>query len=80
MHLICMQEEGVVFQLSTTSHTFWVTLTLVSGDNLGSHYVGGYKQLASTLRKCRYCMAVTEDIQQKVITKLTITTAHNNYC
>jgi len=70
--IICIQEEDMVFQLSITSHTFWGTLTLVAGDNLGSQYVGGYKQLASALRKCRYCMAVAEDIQQKVITKLTI--------
>ena len=56
----------MVFQLGTTSHTFRGTLILVAGDNLGSQYVGGYKQLASALRKCRYCMAVAEDIQQKV--------------
>ena len=62
-----MQEEGVVFQLNTTSHTFQGTLTLVAGDNLGSQFVRGYKQLASALRKCRYCMAVAEDMQQKVI-------------
>ena len=61
-----MQEEGVVFQFGATSHTFRGTLTLVAGDNLGSQYIGGYKQLASALRKCRYCMAVAEDIQQKV--------------
>lgn len=65
-----MQEEGVVFQLNTTSHTFRGTLTLVTGDNLGSQFVGGYKQLASALRKCCYCMAVAEDMQQKVIPNL----------
>jgi len=39
---------------------------LVAGDNLGSQYIGGYKQLGSALRKCRYCMAVSDNMQQKV--------------
>ena len=34
------------------------TVTLVSGDNLGSDFIGGYKQLSSAHRKflygCRY--------------------------
>jgi len=47
-------------------YTFRGTLALVVGDNLGSQYIGGYKQLASALRKCRYCMAVAEDMSQKV--------------
>lgn len=34
------------------------TVTLVSGDNLGSDFIGGYKQLSSAHRKCRFCMAV----------------------
>lgn len=42
------------------------TITLVAGDNLGSQYIGGYKQLASALRKWCYCMAVSDDMQQKV--------------
>ena len=48
--------------------SFRGTITLVVGDNLGSQYIGGYKQLASALRKCRYCMAVSDDMQQKVCT------------
>ena len=60
------QDEGVEFQLGTTSETFRGTITLVAGDNLGSQFVGGYKQLGSALRKCRCCMAVAADMQQKV--------------
>lgn len=37
------------------SYTFRGTLALVSGDNLASHYLGGYKSLSSALRKCRHC-------------------------
>ena len=55
-----------MFQLGATSQTFRGTITLVTGDNLGSQYIGGYKQLASALRKCRYCMAVSNDMKHKV--------------
>lgn len=51
-------------------YTFRGTLAMVVGDNLGSQYIGGYKQLASALRKCRYCMAVAEDMSQKVSYKV----------
>ena len=40
------------------------------GDNLGSQYIGGYKQLSSALRKCRFCMTVLDDMQQKVRTHI----------
>ena len=60
------QDEGVMFQLGETSKTFRGTITLVIVDNLGSQYIGGYKQLASALRKCRFCMAISDDMQQKV--------------
>ena len=43
------------------------TLTMVAGDNLASHYLGGYKSLSSALRKCRYCMAVADDMAVEVI-------------
>ena len=47
-------------------HTLKGTITLVPGDNLASQCLGGYKSLASALRKCRQCMAVNEDMQTKV--------------
>ena len=53
-------------------YTFQGTLAIVVGDNLGSQYIGGYKQLASALRKCRYCMAIAEDMSQKVSKIVTI--------
>lgn len=61
-----IQESGVEFQFGNKSRTFRGTLTLVAGDNQGSHYIGGYKQLSSALRKCRYCLAVSEDMSNKV--------------
>uniref|UniRef100_A0A1X7V6K4 Uncharacterized protein n=1 Tax=Amphimedon queenslandica TaxID=400682 RepID=A0A1X7V6K4_AMPQE len=43
--------------------TIWLTLA----DNLASHFLGGYKSLSSTLRKCRFCMAVAQDMKSKAL-------------
>ena len=45
---------------------FTGTVTVVSADNLASQLVGGYKALNSAFRKCRYCMATDEEMQEKV--------------
>lgn len=60
------QDEGVTFDLGGTEYVFQGTLSLVPGDNLASQFLGGYKGLASALRKCRQCMAVDDDMQSKV--------------
>ena len=48
------------------TYTFRGTITLMCGDNLASYFVGGYKQLSSAFRKCRFCLAVFTDMQEKV--------------
>lgn len=63
---IGIQDAGVTFQLGEMEYTFNGTFTLIPGDNLASQYLGGYKALASALRKCRHCMAVDEDMQTEV--------------
>lgn len=60
------QEEGVDFNVNGEIATFHGTLTVVSADNLASWGIGGYKALASAHRKCRFCMATSEDIHSKV--------------
>lgn len=42
------------------------TILLTLADNLASHFLGGYKSLTSALRKCRFCMAVAQDMKSKV--------------
>ena len=42
------------------------TLSMVSGDNLASHYLGGFKAPSGALCKCRHCMATANDMQTKV--------------
>lgn len=56
------------FNLGNPSRTysFCGTITLTCGDNLASYFLGGYKQLSSAFRKCRFCLAVSNDMQVKV--------------
>lgn len=61
-----MQDAGVTFQLGEAEYTFNGSFALIPGDNLASQYLGGYKALASALRKCRQCMAVDDDMQSEV--------------
>ena len=48
------------------NHHLRGSIALALADNPASQDLGGYKTLASALRKCRYCLAVDEDIQRKV--------------
>ena len=41
------KDNGVKFLLNGEEQTFCGSLTLVSGDNLGSNYIGGFKQICS---------------------------------
>ena len=54
------------FSIGGQVYNFRGSLALVSADNLASQYIGGYKALHSALRKCRHCMAVSEDMSSKV--------------
>ena len=42
------------------------TLSLASGDNLGSHYIGGFKAPSGSLWKCRQCLAVDDNMKTQV--------------
>ena len=55
-------------KINGIEETFHGTLVIGSGDNLSSQLLGGYKSLASALRKCRFCMAVKSDMETKVAT------------
>ena len=52
--------------INGNSSTFYGTLVCVSADNLASQMLGGYKQLASSIRKCRFCMATGTHVQEEV--------------
>ena len=41
------------------------------GDTPGSNFIGGFKEgVGFSLRKCRRCMAVSDDICEKVLVNL----------
>jgi len=56
----------VTLAVGGSEYTFRGTISLFPADNLASQYIGGYKALNSTLRKCRQCLAVHEDMQSQV--------------
>ena len=59
-------QAGVDVLVDGVQYNLKGTVILIPGDNLASQCLGGYKSLASALRKCRHCMAVNEDMQTKV--------------
>lgn len=42
--------------------SFSGTIAFVSADNLGAQLIGGFKESASALLKCRHCMGTTTEI------------------
>ena len=65
MHFMS-KDNGVDFNIHGNVFNFRGTITTVSADNLAAWDLGGYKALASALRKCRFCLAVEEDMSSKV--------------
>lgn len=73
-----MKKEGVSFVIDGRVQSIRGTLAIVSGDNLSSQLLGGFKSLNSAFRRCRRCMATKETMQTKVIIFwITLTLIHN---
>lgn len=47
-------------------HLFEGSISLVSGDNLASNYLGGFKSPSGSFRKCRQCMGTDETMKTQV--------------
>ena len=57
-------EEGVLMNILGIDRTVRGTLSAVIADNLGSHQIGCFKVgFSKGFRKCRFCLAVDDDIQ-----------------
>lgn len=56
----------MVFAVGGREFRFRGSISIVCADNLASWNLGGYKALASALRKCRFCMAVAVDMKSRV--------------
>lgn len=59
-------QDGAEFIVKGEKMRLNGTILLTLADNLASHFLGGYKSLSSALRKCRFCMAVAQDMKSKV--------------
>jgi hypothetical protein len=46
---------------------FYGSLLAVCADNLASQFIGGFKALHAGMRKCRYCLAIDEDMQTQFV-------------
>ena len=58
--------QGVNFNTSEGSATFFGTLVSLCGDNPGSCAVAGFKESSSAFRLCRQCLCTKDEIQYKV--------------
>ena len=65
--LSVVQDKGVTFHTADGPLTFRGTVSVCSADNPASYDLGGFKNLTAALRKCRYCLAIKEDMISKVI-------------
>lgn len=60
------KDGGYQFDVNGEKKSFLGTIAFVSGDNLASQELGGFKVGPGSHLKCRECMGVTADIKSKV--------------
>lgn len=59
--LAALEESGIIVTSNSgVKHKFEVRVATLSGDNLSSHAIGGFRQCFSSGRICRFCM-ITHD-------------------
>ncbi|XP_046858574.1 uncharacterized protein LOC124452023 [Xenia sp. Carnegie-2017] len=58
------QVGGYEFIINNQRRCFAGTIAFISGDNLGSQYLGGFKQGSQSYRKCRVCMGNATEITE----------------
>lgn len=63
---LSLKDDGYPFMINNEPRYFRGTIAYFSGDNLGSQFIGGFKQGSQAHRKCRVCMADNAQIQTKV--------------
>lgn len=61
------RDGGYQFDVNGEEKRFSGTIAFVSGDNLASQELGGFKVGSGAHLKCRECMGVTADIKSKVL-------------
>lgn len=64
---ICDLQTGVNIDINGKVHHLRGTVLAVLADTVAAHQLGGFKiGLGFLLRKCRHCMATSDDMQTKV--------------
>lgn len=61
-----LQEKGFSFKLHGIRQRYYGALAIVSGDNLGSLALGGFKESCTATHPCRQCMATREAAKTQV--------------
>ena len=67
-YLCYIEDEGYEFNINGQIRKFRGTIAYISGDNLGSQQIGGFKEGSQAYRKCRECMATADELQSHVCT------------
>ena len=65
---IFLYNGGYQFIINGERKSFTGTIAFVSGDNLASQEIGGFKIGSSSALKCRVCMENANDVATKVMT------------
>jgi hypothetical protein len=64
--LIFFQDGGYQFIIDGEPRKFAGTIAYILGDNLGSQYLGRFKQSSQLHRECRVCMGNATEITKCV--------------
>jgi len=65
MQDICiLQSEGITVTIDGKVQAFFGSLATVSGDNLASHDIGGFRGCFNSGRVCRFCMVCYDQIKE----------------
>ena len=65
--LVCLENDGILVKLSDgTSRVFYGGVATLSGDNLSSHEIGGFRRCFSNGLICRTCLCSYENIKNKM--------------
>jgi len=69
-------EDGLML---SNGNIIYGSVLAFMGDNLASHAVGGFKQGFTAFRICRYCYAISQDVQCKCAEELNLLRTPEQY-